>query len=128
MILENNNERETFSVENQSDSLAQESCIDSDDSSDVVVDASDSEFDFQMLFGDGCFEILKIEDDDDDDIGVYNEFPTTNADKNSLIELCTNHGDEAFGSLIAQKLRKMSPTTQREFKRNVTNLLYSDRI
>lgn len=120
---------EMFSVKNQSDSSAQESCFDSDEGSDVVVDASDSEFDFQMLNGDttydGCLEILKIEDDGDD-IGVYNQFPTTNADHvHSLIESCTGNADEAFGVIIAQELRKMSPTAKRKFKRNVTNLLYS---
>lgn len=43
----------------------------------------------------------------------------------SSIETHENEGDKAFGMLIAEELRKMTPTAQQEFKRNVTQLLYS---
>lgn len=33
--------------------------------------------------------------------------------------------DKAFGMLIAEELRKMTPQAQQNFKRNVTQLLYS---
>lgn len=33
--------------------------------------------------------------------------------------------DGAFGTLITRELREMSPATKREFKRTVTQLLYS---
>lgn len=109
----------------------------------IVVDAPEIELDFHLLDGeltnDGCFEILNIDDDDNDDDGIYNEFPVddiANDDgiyyefpvddiaNDSLIELLDDDDDKAFGALIADELRKMSPAAQKAFKRDVSELMY----
>lgn len=98
----------------------------------IVVDAPESESDFQLFDGeatnDGCFEILKIDDDDDhdDDGGIYYEFPVGDIVNDSPVESFDGDDDDrAFGALIAGELRKMSPAAQQAFKRNVSELMYA---
>lgn len=72
------------------------------------------------------FEI--VIQDEDDSANVCNEADATS--KNQLLgEAEALDGgidnDKAFGMLIAEELRKMTPQAQQKFKRNVTQLLYS---
>lgn len=43
----------------------------------------------------------------------------------SVEEALDEDGDKAFGMLIVEELRKMTPSEQQQFKRNVTQLMYS---
>lgn len=79
------------------------------------------EYDFHISSADAdaCFEIVKIEDDDD--IGIHNEFPIYDSLEDSQEE----DVDRVFGALIAERLREITPAAQKEIKRNITELLYS---
>lgn len=99
----------------------QNSCIASDTAESIVVDISQSEYDFPTI--DGSFEIFKIEDDDD--IGMhYGGIHTANIN-DSLEDSQEEEGDGMFGALIAEKLREMTTAAQKELKRNISELLYS---
>lgn len=92
------------------------------------MDASVSELEFHMLDGDalndGCFGIMKTEHETD--LRLYHAFAAAAANDDSLgASLNDDVGDKAFGILIAEELRKMTPSDQHQFKRHVTDLLYS---
>lgn len=61
-----------------------------------------------------CFEIT-IEDD----------APPVTSTECGPIDTRDDDGDKMFGRLIVGELRKMTPAAQKEFKRNVTGLLYT---
>lgn len=74
---------------------------------------------------DGCFEIIVPDDDDEvvmnDELSVNTENHITGDPFDEDIE----DSDGAFGMLITRELREMAPDIKREFKRTVTQLLYS---
>lgn len=73
---------------------------------------------------DGCFEIIVPDDDDtvlNDELSVNTENPLSRNAFDEEIE----DSDGAFGMLITRELREMAPAAKREFKRTVTQLLYS---
>lgn len=86
---------------------------DSDGEADNVIDEPMEE----------CYEIIIPDDDIVTDIN--NDVAVTSTVNPSLEETLDADGDKAFASLIVEELRKMAPTDQQKFKRNVTQLLYS---
>lgn len=72
---------------------------------------------------DGCFEIMKIEHEPN--YNIYDELAVAPANDSLGATSLDDVGDKAFGILIAEELRKMTPAAQHNFKRNVTGLLYS---
>lgn len=73
---------------------------------------------------DGCFEI--IVPDDDDEVVMHDEL-SVNTENHVAdpFDEDIEDSDGAFGMLITRELREMEPDIKREFKRTVTQLLYS---
>lgn len=79
-----------------------------------------------------CFEIT-IEEDNAGIANATNDSTVTttgtaNAINDSTVTTADSRdeeGDKMFGRLIVGELRKMAPADQKEFKRNVTRLLYT---
>lgn len=93
----------------------------------MVGDYSDGGINFSMLSretierNDSCYEIYY-----ENDVVADNTVDTTALIANYLPgESIDADGDVAFGSIIVRELQKMSPDAKREFKRNVTQMLFS---
>lgn len=115
----------------------------------IFVDSSDSDSDCKLLDDDDCFEIS-----DDNETTEFRGFDpiTTNSRTASAVNNVNNannvraasanavnsvnnvhqsdasldiEGDNMFGKLIVEELRKMTPAEQQRFKRGVTELLYA---
>lgn len=67
-----------------------------------------------------AYEIY-FEDNDE----INNEQIATNNNYNFSDASVMDDGDVTFLTLIGQELRKMTPSAKQQFKRNVTQLLYS---
>lgn len=101
-----------------------------DDDSSIVIDDSDTESNSRTAVDDAdetnedYFEIYIPDDDDDEGADVSNQVAEAKGD-NSIRDSLDADGDKAFGKLIVGELRKMTPAAQQEFKRKVTQFLYS---
>lgn len=70
---------------------------------------------------DSCYEIYY-----ENDVAADNAVDTSALIANYLpAESFDADGDVAFGSIIVRELQKMTPNAKREFKRNVTQMLFS---
>lgn len=89
-----------------------------------AVDNFDTEFDFSGLNhetvaqNDSCYEIYYEDDPVDDTIM---NLPTPSVSGESI----EADGDVAFGTLIVRELQKMGPNEKRQFKRKVTQMLFT---
>lgn len=104
-----------------------------------VFDADSGSADVIVVDGDSRYEIT-IEDNDDDheaddNVGTTNESltvgvtdaapPSAASVNNTSPDSIEDDSDRTFSNLIVDELRKMTPAAQKEFKRNVTQFLYS---
>lgn len=92
--------------------------------SSFAVDNFDTEFDFSRLNhetvaqNDSCYEIY-YEDDPVADTTMDLPAPSVSGESYDA------DGDVAFGTLIVRELQKMEPNAKREFKRKVTQMLFT---
>lgn len=110
--------------------LFQNSFDDTEDDS-IVIEDSDSESSRQILHTetvDTNDEYLELIIPDGDGTDVHNDVVATTT--NQLFGEAEaldgdSDNDKAFGMLIAEELRKMTPHAQQKFKHKVTQFLYS---
>lgn len=93
----------------------------------MAVENVDNELNFSMLNreivaqNDSCYEIYYADCD-----VANNTMDLSASNANSLPnESLDADGDVAFGTLIVRELQKMTPDAKRQFKRNVTQMIFS---
>lgn len=104
----------------------QNACGNQDDSS-ILIEDSDSENE-AVEMNDDYFELIVPDDNGTYTVSNRVTEPNANHCLRESLQVCESldaDGDKAFGRLIVEELRKMTPAAQQEFKRNVTQLLYT---